>query len=158
MVFSLHIICFDRLMGVLAFYIKTTSLPSQPLSHSPSPINSMFWWGVSLGFPRSSVGKESACNAGDLCLIPGSGRYPGEGNGNPRQYACLENSMIRGAWQATVHRVAKSWTRLSDFHIHFRFFKTDVPVEAQKIWILVLICLQIIRSPQGGSDLIFKAL
>ena len=64
--------------------------------------------------------------------------------------------MIRGAWQATVQGVAKSRTRLSDFH--FRFFKTDVLVEAQQTWILVLICLQIIRSPQGGFDLILKAL
>ena len=64
--------------------------------------------------------------------------------------------MIRGAWQATVHRVAKSQTRLSDFH--FRFFETYVLVEAQQTWILVLICLQIITSPQGGFDLIFKAL
>ena len=59
--------------------------------------------------------KASACNAGDPGSIPGSGRSPGEGNGNPLQYACLENSMDGGAWWATVHGVAKSWTRLSDF-------------------------------------------
>ena len=53
----------------------------------------------------SSVGKESACNAGDLGLIPGSGRSPGEGNGNPLQYSCLENPTDRGVWQATVHGV-----------------------------------------------------
>ena len=58
------------------------------------------------GFPHSSVGKESACNVGDPGLIPGSGRSPGEGNGNPLRYSCLENSMDRGAWQATVHGVA----------------------------------------------------
>ena len=57
-----------------------------------------------------SDGKASACNAGDLGLIPGSGRYPGEGNGNPLQYSCLENSMDRGAWWAIVHEVAKSRT------------------------------------------------
>ena len=57
-----------------------------------------------MGFPGNSNGKESACNAGDLGLIPGSGRSPGEGNGNPLQYSCLENSMDRGAWQATVHK------------------------------------------------------
>ena len=51
-------------------------------------------------------GKESACQAGDVDLIPGSERSLGEGNGNPLQYSCLENSMDRGAWQATVHRVA----------------------------------------------------
>ena len=60
-----------------------------------------------LGFPYSSVGKESACNAGDLGSIPRLGRSPGEGNGNPLQYSCLENPTDRGAWQATVHGVAR---------------------------------------------------
>ena len=60
-----------------------------------------------LGFPHSTVGKESACNVGDLGSIPGSGRSPGEGNGNPLQYSCLENPMDRGAWRATVHVVAR---------------------------------------------------
>ena len=55
-------------------------------------------------------GKESACNAGDPGLIPGLGRSPGEGNGNPLQYSCLENPMDRGAWWATVCRVAESDT------------------------------------------------
>ena len=66
-----------------------------------------------LGFPGDSDGKESACNAGDLGSIPGSGRSPGEGNGYPFQYSCLENPMDRVAWQATVHGVTKSRTRLS---------------------------------------------
>ena len=57
--------------------------------------------------PHSSVSKESACSAGDLALIPGSGRFFGEGNGNPLQYSCLENPMNRGAWQATVHWVTR---------------------------------------------------
>ena len=57
--------------------------------------------------------KESACNVGDPGSIPGSGRFPGEGNGNPLQYSCLENTMDRGAWWATVHGVTKSWTQLS---------------------------------------------
>ena len=59
--------------------------------------------------------KASAYNSGDLGSIPGLGRSPGEGNGNPLQYSCLENPVDRGAWQATVHGVAKSQTRLSDF-------------------------------------------
>ena len=59
--------------------------------------------------------KASAYNAGDLGSIPGLGRSPGEGNGNPLQYCCLENPMDRGAWYAIVYGVAKSWTRLSDF-------------------------------------------
>ena len=60
--------------------------------------------------------KESACNAGDGGSIPGSGRSPAGGHGNPLQYSCLESPMDRGAWRATVHRVAKSQTGLSDFH------------------------------------------
>ena len=71
----------------------------------------------SSSFPGGSDSKESACNAGDSGSIPGSGRSPGEGNGNPLQCPCLENSMDRGAWRATVHGVAKSWTRQSDFHL-----------------------------------------
>ena len=62
---------------------------------------------VPRGFPHSSVGKESACNAGDLGSIPESGRSPGEGDGNPLQYSCLENPMDRGAWWATVHRASR---------------------------------------------------
>ena len=61
--------------------------------------------------------KAPACNAGDLGSIPGLGRSPREGNGNPLQYSCLENPMDGGAWWATVHGVTKRWTRLSDFHI-----------------------------------------
>ena len=59
------------------------------------------------GFPGGSDSKESTCNAGDPGSIPGSGRSPGEGNGNPLQYSCLENPMDRGAWRATVHSVVK---------------------------------------------------
>ena len=56
--------------------------------------------------------KNQSANAGDLGLIPGLGRSPGVGNGNPLQYSCLENSVDRGAWRATVHEVEKSPTRL----------------------------------------------
>ena len=70
--------------------------------------------GVIIGFPGDADVKESACNAGNPGSIPGSGRSPGEGNGNPLQYSSLENPIDRGAWQATVHGVAKSWTQLSD--------------------------------------------
>ena len=66
-----------------------------------------------MGFPGGSDCKESACKTGDLVLIPGSGRFPGEGNGNPLQYSGLENSVDRGDWRA-VHGVAKSRTQLSD--------------------------------------------
>ena len=65
---------------------------------------------VSMGLPGGSVGKESTCNVGDLGLIPGLGRSPRGGHGNPLQYSGLENPMFRGAWWATVHGVTKSWT------------------------------------------------
>ena len=72
-----------------------------------------------------SDGKESASNVGDLGSVSGLGRYLGEGNGNPLQYSCLENSMDRGAWQA--HGVAKIWTWLSDFH-------SQLVLMATKFW------------------------
>ena len=71
-----------------------------------------------VGFPGRAVGKNPPANAGDardVGLIPGSGRFPGGGHGNPLQYSCLKNSMDRGAWRATVHGVAKSRTWLSDW-------------------------------------------
>ena len=72
------------------------------------------------GFPGGSDGKESTCNAGDWGLIPGSGRSPGEGNGNPLKCSCLENYMDRGAWWATVHEVPESdmTERLSTYGTH----------------------------------------
>ena len=82
-----------------------------------------------MGFLGGSDGKASACNAGDPGSIPRLGRSPGEGNGNPLQYSCLENSMDGGAWWATVHGVAKSWTRLSNF--------------TQYIYIYMYICIYI---------------
>ena len=65
-------------------------------------------------FPDGSDGKASVYNAGDPGSIPGSGRSPGEGNGNPLQYPCLESLMDTGAWWTAVHGVAKSWAQLSD--------------------------------------------
>ena len=77
------------------------------------PVQKSFWelvllLEISLGFPTGIDGEETTCNAGDLGLIPGSGRFPGEGHGYPLQYSCLGNLMDRGAWQATVYGVAKS--------------------------------------------------
>ena len=66
-----------------------------------------------------TIFQQPACNAGYLGSIPGWGRSPGGGHGNPLQYSCMENSMDRGIWQATGHKVAKSWTQLSDWHFHF---------------------------------------
>ena len=83
------------------------------------------------GFGGSEV-KASASNAGDPDSIPGSGRSPGEGNGNPLQYSCLENPMDGEAWQATVHRVAKSRTRLSDFTSLYGRYARDFPESKPK--------------------------
>ena len=71
-----------------------------------------------MGFPYDSDGKESAGNAGEWNSFPGSGRSPRGGNGNPLQYSYLENPMNRGAWWATDHGIAKSWTGLSNSHTH----------------------------------------
>ena len=68
-----------------------------------------------MGFPGSSDGKESACNAGEQGSVPGLGRSSGEGNGIPFQYSCLDNFMDSGAWWATVHGVTKSQRYLSDY-------------------------------------------
>ena len=78
--------------------------------------------------PGDSDGRESACRAGVLGSIPGLGGSPGEGNGYPRQYSCLKKSTGRGAWRATDHGIAKSRTRLSDFHslIHSRAVREHV--------------------------------
>ena len=71
-----------------------------------------------MGFPGSSDDKKSACNAGDLSSIPGLGRPPGGGHGNPLQYSCLENPHGQRSLQATAHGVTKGQTRLSDYHTH----------------------------------------
>ena len=76
-----------------------------------------------MGFPSGSVGKESTCNAGDAKdrgSIPGLGRSPEGRHGNSLQYPCLGNPMDRGAWQATAHRVTKSWTKLKRLSLHTR--------------------------------------
>ena len=94
-------------------------LEKEMATHSSIPAWEILWTEKSefapqpQGFPDSSAGKESSCNAGDPGSIPGLGRSPGEGNGNPLQYSCLENSMGREAWWAIAHGIAKSWTKLS---------------------------------------------
>ena len=81
---------------------------AQP-SNLKKKINLLFYIGEQL-IPGGSVREESAYNAGDLGLIPGSERFPGEGKGDPLQYSCLENSMNRGAWQPPVYGITKSQT------------------------------------------------
>ena len=105
-----------------------------------------------LAFPAGSEGKASACNAGDPSSIPGSGRSPGEGNGNPLQYSCLENPMDGGVWWATAHGVAKSRTRLSDFTftlaLFLNFYLLFICLAAQ-----VLIAACGIQFPDEGLNL-----
>ena len=92
------------------------------------------------GFPGGSDVKESACNAGDPGLIPGLGRSPGEENGCPLQYSCLENPMDRGAWRATVHGVAKSQTQLIDWafgewsEVYMNLLLFSCSVRSDSLW------------------------
>ena len=81
-----------------------------------------------MGFPGGSDSKEFACNAGDPSLIPGLGRAPGGGNGNPLHYSCLESSMDRGTLWATVHEVTKSLTKLSDEHCTLYYIECSCSV------------------------------
>ena len=93
-----------------------------------------------MGFPRDSDGEESACNVGDMGLIPGSGRDPGEGHGNPLQYSCLEDPMDRGAWWATDHGVAKSWTRHGWVWESFEYYSALSSVEGSSYqWTFVFL-------------------
>ena len=85
---------------------------------------------INYGFPGGSDCKESTCSTGDPGSIPGLGKSPGEWNGNPLQYSCLENSMDKGAWRATVHGVAKSQTRQSNEQFYFYFSKPKGWMEA----------------------------
>ena len=86
--------------------------PPLPPASNTSYLPDFSVFNLHLGFPRGSIVKNPPPR--DVGSIPGLGRSPGEGNGNPLQYSCLENSMDRGAWWATVHRVAKSRTQLSN--------------------------------------------
>ena len=107
---------------------------------SPEPTGFLHSF-LRMGFFGGSTGKESACNAGDLGLIPGLGRSPGGGKGYPLQYSGLENSM-----DCIVHGVTKSWTRLSDFHFHFTFEKTYVTYSG----LTNPICLSLVLSSKNN--------
>ena len=102
---SVHGILQEGILGWVSISSLGTSLSIlSKLASASIFAQTPFCW----GFPGGSDGKESACNAGHPGSIPGSGRSPGEGNGNPLQYSCLGNSMDRGAWQAIVHGVTES--------------------------------------------------
>ena len=119
----------------------SASSPPQSLHCPPAPANHQVWLfdpfhSSHMGFPQSSVSKESACNAGDPGSIPRLGRSPGEGKGNPLQHSCLENPMDRGAWRATAHRMANSQTQLKQQHAHTRRSLGNDRMDHQKpgIW------------------------
>ena len=126
-----HVSKTSRILSFQAWYVagdwKSASLIAQLVENLPAIQETWFnsrvgkiWrkdrlpTPVFLGFPGGSAGKKSACNVGDLGLIPGLGRSSGEGKGYPLQYSGLENPM-----DSIVHGVAKSWTQLSDFHFYF---------------------------------------
>ena len=88
------------------------------------------------GFPGGSEGKEPACNTGDPGSITGSGSSPWEGYGNLLQYSCLENPMDRGAWQATVHRVPKSWTWLKRLRTPSDQIRSDRSLS--RVWLFAI--------------------
>ena len=96
----------SKLVGTATALPLALHNPAHTRPRSLVSVSLSVGWGYTMellrGFHGGSAGKETACNAGDLGSIPGSGRPPGVGNGNPLQYSCLENSMDREAWQATV--------------------------------------------------------
>ena len=104
----------EMIQTIRAIYLYCIALVSCPAQKNPNKTLESYASEFIEGHPWWPDGKESSCNAEDLGSIPGLGRYPGEGCGNPLQYSCLENSMDRGARWAIVHGVAKSRTRLSD--------------------------------------------
>ena len=93
-----------------------------------------------MSFSGDASGKESTCNAEDAGSIPGSGRYPGIGKGSPLQHSCLENSIDRGAWQATVHGATKSQTQLSK-HIY-----RERERERELYKLFVCVCIYIYKA------------
>ena len=107
-VLKLYFIIYVHLIKTLGLFFIHSSLRSTAQFDPPY-------------FPGGSDSKASVYNAGDLGSIPGSGRFPGEENGNPLQYYCLENPTYGGACETTAHGVAKSRTQLSDFTFHFHF-------------------------------------
>ena len=98
--------------------------------------------------------KNLPANAGDVRdvgLLPGSGRSPGEGNGNPFQYSCLNNPMDRGAWQATVHRLTKSQTRLKGLSMHIGISLLNSFVLCLAAQLCPILCDPVDCSPPGSS-------
>ena len=115
-------------------------------------------WVVYESFSGASDGWDSAYNVGDLGLVPGLGRSPGEGHGNPLQYSCLENSMDRWAWQATVHGVTKSWIWLSNWHTHTHTHTQYMHLHKKTLKMLKQKVLKVSRNRVPGHLLLYKYL
>ena len=113
-----------------------------------------FEFSCCLGGIGSDVIK-STCNTEDLGLIPELGSSSGEGNGYPLQYSCLENSMDRGTWQATVHSIAKSWTQLSDYHFHTFRGLTRCRIETWNSSDLVITCVATTPNKSPNQEHIY---
>ena len=118
---SISTLC-SSIIKILPVFFKHAVISLSHLDHCKySSLNLEYlpWTHIFIrSFPGGSNGKEFACNSGDLDLIPGLGRFPGEGNGYPLQYSCLENPMNKGTWWAIVHVVTKIHTWLSDWHFY----------------------------------------
>ena len=106
------------------------------------PLSSGSW-----ASPGGSDGKESTCNAGDPGSIPGLGRSPGEGNGNPLQCSCLKNPMDQGAWWATVLGIEKSRTRLSDQHTQWILSPLSEPTVSLSRFLMPPFCRFVLQTP-----------
>ena len=123
--------------SILAWRIPWT-IQSMGQTKSQTQLNDFHFQCLERGFPGGSDGKESACSGRDPGSIPGSGRFPGEGNGYSLQYSYLENSRDRGAWQATVHGVTNSRTQLSDNTFTFFNAKRESQTEKDKYYMMSL--------------------
>ena len=131
--------CLESRKDCRSTLCRKTSMQREPGNHSSAEAHA-FAAAVAakqLAYLKRSDGKESACNAGDLSSIPGSGRSLGEGNGNPLQYSCLKNSTDRGVWRAIIHRVKKRHTwettiSLSKFPSHLT---VKYPLALRETWI-----------------------
>ena len=120
----------------------------------PTPVPYLSFWThfpSPAGFPGGACGKESACQAGDMGSIPGSGRSPGVGDGNPLQSSCLENLMDRATWWATLHGVAKSQTRLRE-HTHIHTHTCPPPLHPYVPCTSLLLILWALAEPSMSDD------
>ena len=128
MIFYFYLVCFTLYISIQCFHlVYVFQFVSflllffflKPLANVVEKL--LYTYVYKWNFPGSSKSKVSACNAEDLGLIPGWGKSPGEGHGNPLWYSCLENSMDRGTWwglKEGAHGVSKSQTQLSNLHTH----------------------------------------